>query len=94
MYSRLCFDDFINIFSDRLNEKDNKDYFLKNLPYEKAEKDNASIKNKIYRDMEDIVNGESFLWDELNDFGESLIDEKKIEKSFYEKGNWGIIINV
>ena len=24
---------------------------------------------------------------------ESLVDKKKIEKSFYEKGNWGIIIN-
>ena len=25
---------------------------------------------------------------------ESLVNEKKVEKSFYEKGNWGILINV
>ena len=47
-----------------------------------------------WRDKQQNLLGKRYYYVFQKNELESLIDEKKIEKSFYEKGNWGIIIKV
>ena len=47
-----------------------------------------------WRDKQQNLLGKRYYYVFQKNELESLVDEKKIEKSFYEKGNWGIIIKV
>ena len=45
-----------------------------------------------WRDKQQNLLGKRYYYVFQKNELESLVDEKKIEKSFYEKGNWGIIL--
>ena len=47
-----------------------------------------------WRDKQQKLLGKRYYYVFQKNELESLVDEKKIEKSFYEKGNWGILIKV
>ena len=47
-----------------------------------------------WRDKQQNLLGKRYYYVFQKNELESLVDEKKIEKSFYEKGNWGILIKV
>ena len=47
-----------------------------------------------WRDKQQNLLGKRYYYVFQKNELESLVDEKKVEKSFYEKGNWGILINV
>ena len=47
-----------------------------------------------WRDKQQNLLGKRYYYVFQKNELESLVDEQKIEKSFYEKGNWGILIKV
>ena len=47
-----------------------------------------------WRDKQQNLLGKRYYYVFQKNELESLVDEKKVEKSFYEKGNWGILIKV
>ena len=44
-----------------------------------------------WRDKQQNLLGKRYYYVFQKNELESLVDEKKVEKSFYEKGNWGIL---